>query len=116
RPPSTSTPTPSTPPPPNPPATCPSTLPATTSPPASHTDPHPERHGKGKTPDPDVGSGPFLCPERSHGAPGGIRTHTARCLRPRTLPIGLPGPDSPSPLEGRGATDANLPPWVRSWL
>ena len=24
-------------------------------------------------------------------APGGIRTHTARCLRARTLPVGLPG-------------------------
>src|ERR1700746_2279501 len=33
------------------------------------------------------------------GAPGGTRTHTARCLRPRTLPIGLPGLDRPSPLD-----------------
>src|SRR5215510_8138968 len=35
------------------------------------------------------------------GAPGGTRTHTARCLRPRTLPIGLPGLDRPSPLGDR---------------
>src|SRR5499426_660483 len=33
------------------------------------------------------------------GAPGGTRTHTARCLRPRTLPIGLPGRGRSSPLE-----------------
>src|SRR5580700_4373496 len=33
-------------------------------------------------------------------APGGTRTHTARCLRPRTLPIGLPGPGR-MPLPGR---------------
>ena len=26
------------------------------------------------------------------GAPGGIRTHTGRCLRPLPLPLGLPGP------------------------
>src|SRR5216684_4564031 len=37
---------------------------------------------------------------RSARAPGGTRTHTARCLRPRTLPIGLPGPGRASPLEG----------------
>jgi hypothetical protein len=28
-----------------------------------------------KTPDPNVGSGSFLCPERSHGVSDGIRTH-----------------------------------------
>src|SRR5262252_8147995 len=36
---------------------------------------------------------------RSARAPGGTRTHTARCLRPRTLPIGLPGLDRAAPLD-----------------
>ena len=36
--------------------------------------------------------------------PGGIRTHTARLLRARTLPIGLPGRSSPL-----GEHDDNLP-------
>jgi pyruvate kinase len=48
-------------------------------------------------------------------APGGTRTHTARCLRPRTLPIGLPGLGR-CPSWKRGTADANLPLWVRSWL
>ena len=31
------------------------------------------------------------------GAPGGIRTHTGRCLRPLPLPLGIPGPDGAKP-------------------
>src|ERR1039457_3227474 len=40
------------------------------------------------------------------GAPGGIRTHTAWCLRPWTLPVGLPGPAG-HPKGGR--PNVNLP-------
>jgi hypothetical protein len=31
------------------------------------------------------------CDHRQFGAPGGIRTHTVRCLRPLSLPVGLRG-------------------------
>src|SRR5262245_36653476 len=30
-------------------------------------------------------------PPTRRGAPGGTRTHTGRCLRPHSLPIGIPG-------------------------
>src|SRR5260370_12182118 len=43
-------------------------------------------------------------------APGGIRTHTARGLRPRTLPVGLPGRRWRPIQGGEVRPGANLPP------
>ena len=37
--------------------------------------PQHQHAANGKTPDPNVGSGSFLCLERSHGVSDGIRTH-----------------------------------------
>ena len=68
----TSTSASSTPPPANYSASSPSTPAATTSPPAARPEYRPEHHSNGKTPDPNVGSRSFLCPERSQGSVGRI--------------------------------------------